>query len=278
MAASAGASVLYLSCHRPPGTMSVIAYDGTPLAEHVFNAAFFTCQTLTSGWQDGSLLTVARSGDTLHVCSAGGHLQSVSLGRPAARAELLNVWVSSCDQLAAVCIIGWPPEVTVVDLAQQHVTYRHGPHGLPHELAMLRNSVVLAQSSCHLAVCHCASNNPSDHARGTTWVLAIRGPEQAFVLQKIFSPSWDALGKFLAVAVGEASLSVYTASGTYIASLMPDLLPYPLLLHVQWQPEGTELRCVGRRGGGLQNNRAVWVCRFNPGGGVTSRTRTRTRR
>ena len=134
VAASAGASVLhfkraYTCSPDVKGTIRTVTRSGALLAEHSFDVPVAPCRTLTSGWEDDSLLVMARTGSTLYVCSADGRLLAISLGRAALPARELCTEASTCNGLATVCIIGQQSEVLIVDLAHQWVTHRHVLHG-----------------------------------------------------------------------------------------------------------------------------------------------------
>ena len=195
VAASAGASVLHFATDpqsNPDGLSSVrtVTRNGTILAEHLILTAWLECDRLTSGWQDGSLLAVASAGDNLYVCSAGGLLQVVSLGRPASKLHQNHVQVSSCNELAAVCIIGPQIEVLFVNLAQQCVVHRHI---LPaacfdeeeefdpdesEEPDIGYRRIVLAQSGHKVAFCG------HDGSKQTSLLVTTSGDARTFVLPR----------------------------------------------------------------------------------------------
>ena len=207
------------------------------------------------------MLALAKTGETLFVLSPRGHLQAIGLGRPAAPADQLRIQASSCNGLAAVCFMGYQSEVLLVDLPQQCVTHRYGlPDAAVWEDSnmSLYKYPALAHSSLSLAVCFEVGGKQQ------TRVLATRrhaaGLER-FTLAGAWSPSWDWLGRFL-VVLTPAGLSVHSASGTHVASLLPPMLdPCCSLLQVQWQPERNELRCMGGTRG-IFGPQIVLICSF----------------
>ena len=237
---------------NPSGQCSIcsVAQDGTLLADHLVKTVSFPT---FSAWQDGSLLAVTKTGDTLYVCTAAGHLQAINLGRPAAQASQIATQVSSCNGLAAVCIMGQQAEVLFVDLAKQQVTYRHGLPGV----AVMNDAppgagikyLELAQSSCSLAIASGAENLRLMNMRqAQTRVLATRKEDASWVTKFVLlgghSPSWDQLGRFLAVMT-PAGMCVWSVSGISVAkfSQRPARNHYFVLC---WQPEGSELLWEGR--------------------------------
>ena len=223
-----------------------LARDGTLLAEHSIYVVEDPEKTITAGWQDGSLLAAGMTDETLYVCSAGGQLQAVSLDRLAE--DPVHKWTltSSCGAMAAVCIIGALSEVLIVDLAQQLVTFQCG---LPDAFTQ-GDDFALAQTRCNLAFSHrvCEKSAPQ------TTVLAVDGAER-FVLAGTCSPSWDLLGRSLAVVdyssgmYGLTGISVYDVSGCVVARVdgLPRLeVPGRVSAHVRWQPERCELVWSGQ--------------------------------
>ena len=243
---------------RPTSTahyrVRTVTRDGTLLAEHLLPVISCFCESATIKWQDGSILAMAEAGNTLFVCSADGHLQPISLDRPAARPRDLSVRVSRCDGLAAVCIIGeqgvtsddstlLQVEVLLGDLAHQRVTRR-----LVQASAIVEEHVddydahtlleAQVQSSCQLAFSFRGCT--AVHTR----VLALeRGVD--FIIEGASSPSWDALGRFLAVCMA-GGFSLYSTAGCCLASFQVAFATVP---HVHWHPESCELLCKARRDG-----------------------------
>ena len=166
-----------------------VTRNGTLLSEHRLNTRRPLCRTLS---YDGSLLAVAKTSDTLYVCSPDGHLQPVSLGRPAVQSGGICTQVSTCNGLAAVCVIGeHGSEVLIVDLAQRSVLRRHD---LPGCAGVYENDELdLAQSRGSLAFCHRWGRDGEREYQTT--VLSITGhPVRSFVLprapQSILGPAW----------------------------------------------------------------------------------------
>ena len=236
--AVAGGAVLHCvqtgRVHGGQWCIRTVLCDGTLIAEHRASGAVDCCKMLTS---NGNLLAVASTGDMLFVCSADGHLQAISLGRPALQPgqNMIIIQVSSCKGLAAVCIIGEQPEVVFVDLAQQRVMHRHD---LPE--AADSNRVELAQSSCSLALCH--------HHFGVEPVIKVLATTEtgpAWLLSGAWRPAWDVLGRFLAVLT-PAGMSVYSASGPQVLACLTGLISGNLHAHMYWLPDAGALMLVGR--------------------------------
>ena len=184
VAASAGAAVLqFMAFDEAISRFSIrtVACDGTLLAGHVINNGLSTCETLTSGWQDGSLLLMANTSSAqLCICSASGGLQTINLGRPAPPAPCSLS--SSYNQLAAVCIIEQHAEVLIVDMARQCVTHRHGlPTFTSYDMASTMY-LALAQSSRSLAFCHCRSKSETSMLLATTALATMGTDHRSFVL------------------------------------------------------------------------------------------------
>ena len=270
-AATAGAAMLYMSNQHQlepasdPLCIRTVARNGSLLAEHLFNFALSFCQTLTSGWQEGSLLALAKTGETLFVLSPRGHLQAIGLGRPAAPADQLRIQASSCNGLAAVCFMGYQSEVLLVDLPQQCVTHRYGlPDAAVWEDSnmSLYKYPALAHSSRRLAYCF---KEGGEHQTRVAGLGGHSAGLECFVLPGVWSPSWDWLGQFLAVlkpgSLSTVWICVYSAAGTCLASLLPPMLDPCCLFQVQWQPERSELRCVGRQNGHVAP-RSMFICSF----------------
>ena len=236
-----GARVMHFMTNA--SVVRTVTRDGTLLAEHHLGRPVFLGPDLTSGWQDGSMLAVARTGETLFVCSPAGSLSAISLGRPAMDTLEICPHLSSCDALAAVCIIGLQSEVVFVDLSRQCVASRHA---LPIAAGVkcyeiCQGALELAQSRHSLALCPCHGTD-----RAEARALSISG-EELFVIPDACSLSWDQLGIFLAVAIAQARVCVYNLTGSCVISFS-GLRPLerrlgPLL---QWQPGTTQLRCTGR--------------------------------
>ena len=266
VAATAGATVLYFRGWCP--SLSAIAGNGRLLGRHHFNVELKLCQTLTSDGPDGSLLAVAVTGTSLYICSPDGQLQAVCLERPAAPARQLDIQISNCDGLAAVCFLGLQPEVLLVNLARQCVTHRHSLSAAAVDYSTTSFvGAALARGSCNLALCHAQPNG-----RLGTRVVAMseaHGDSGShgllFVLAGAWSPSWDMLGRYLAVAGRQGRVSVYNASGMRVASLRPCPEPGMMMRHVQWQHESSGLRCEGVKVSPCQDVRtrvSIWTCTF----------------
>ena len=253
VAAAAGASVLHFVDTPYPGTgICTVTYDGTLLAHHSLATAFESCQTLTSGWQDGSLLVIAKTGDTLSVCSAGGQLQAISLDRPAAKPHEIHLRVSSCGGMAAICIMGQQPEVLLVDLARQRVTQRHGLPGA----AGWPSHFQLAQGSRSLAVSSAHKQYMLEIQDVHTQVIPTAGSGAGFIIPGACSPCWDPLGRFLAVLTS-TGVSVYSASGTHLA-YMSGLPKCGLIDRLRWQPESSGLTWEDRG----DHGNTKWLLKF----------------
>ena len=256
--ATAGASVLYfITSDDPDGRVGIrtTLRDGTLVADHLFawDIRIELGETLTNGWQDGSLLAMPGVGDTLFVCSPGGRLHSIGLGRPAAPAFHICIRASSFQGLAAVCVLGQQSEVLIVDLAEQRVRDRLSLPASPMVMVNDRLAVkqyaagylALALSSCSLAVsCEPGLEGNSREIR----VMSLTGnPTSSWVLPGAFSPSFDPLGRFLAVLT-PVNLSVYSVSSRVclaVVTALPVADPHAEL-QLHWQPQRGELMCVRR--------------------------------
>ena len=264
LVAAARTSALYLMAWAADHpyrqcTLRTMTRDGALLKEHVFGDALDAGKALTSGWQNGSLLAVARTSSTFYVCSPGGHLQAISLARPAMPMGLLHHDISTCNQLAAICVNGQQAELLLVDLAQRRMLYWHSLHGLPSH-GQASGSVVLALSSRNLAVW----SHADELSRSSVSVLSTT-LASSFVLPAS-RPSWDLLGKFLAVIERQVWLSVYAASGAlHQTILLPHSLPGTEVGLFQWHSERSEVWCAGHRcypNSDTQGCRALWIRRF----------------
>ena len=246
------AAVLHFACdERRPG-IHIFARNGRQLAQHLPNRRLVPVHGCTSSWQDGSLLAISETGDTLYVCSPAGHLQAISLARPAAQARHFLHGGSKYDALVAVCIIGQQSEVVLVDLAKQHVTCRHALRSVPIQAIDYVNSINLAQCSRGLAFCY----NSLGKAAGTRVIL--NSGTELFVVPDACSPSWDLLGSFLAVKT-PTGVSVYSFAGACLATVngLPTAQPWALP-QVHWLPESSELSVWGPSDSAL-----VLLCRFH---------------
>ena len=240
MAASAGASVLFFvsdqeSLRSNCGSIRTVRHDGTLLSEHRIDPISVPRRTdAYHMFQDGKFLALAASGVMLYVCSTDGSLQAISLDRSAVQPERFCIQASSCNGLAAVCIMGQQSEVLFVNLAQKCVVHRHDLPSTAIKYARPGEDLDLAQTSCSLAICHRDSNE--------TRVLATDGTSAGFVLPGALRPSWDLLGRFLAVVM-LPGVCVYDAKGTCLASLsMPSAVPSAVgCAELHWQPDSSEL-------------------------------------
>ena len=174
--------------------------------------------------------------------------------------DLLWYQATSCNELAAVCIIddSDESEVLIVDLAQQSVASRHDLSS-PAILDIVSNSEAdrsqrsVAQSSSHLAISIGMSVAHIDQVHTT--VLSITETGAGFELPGVWSPSWDLLGRFLAVAT-PAGVSVYSIAGSCLASLS-GLPAGGMESDVHWLPHSSELMWTGEEEGDGPFTRAL---------------------
>ena len=87
----------------------------------------------------------------------------------------------------------------------------------------------------------------------------------SFVIPNAYSPSWDMLGKYLAVTVDPGEVSVYDLAGSQLATIneLPELYSEFGSPMMQWHPNGGELWCAGKSDSSLYSaSDRLLVCDF----------------